>query len=111
MRMLHVQHGEDYYIHKPTMLRNSVVCMLYRWFKHKGKHFAHYWQMQTCVSETQVIWWVLKVDKYEVSKDDLFKNFPELCKDTEQIYNLLHPAMIDSKLASSFGEMCWYLSS
>ncbi len=104
--MLRVRHGEDYYIHEPMMLRDGVVCMPYRWFKRKGKHFARCWQMQTCVSETQAVWRVLKVDGYEVSEDDLLKNFPELCKDAEQIYNLPHPAMIDSKLASNFGEMC-----
>ncbi|PBK72224.1 hypothetical protein ARMSODRAFT_853501, partial [Armillaria solidipes] len=96
--MLRLRDGEDYYIHEPMMLQDGVVCMPYRWFKRNNKHFARCWQMQTCVNETNAVWRVLKVDGYEVSEDEILKNFPELCKDAEQIYNLPHPTLIDSKL-------------
>ncbi|KAK0462782.1 hypothetical protein IW261DRAFT_1613923 [Armillaria novae-zelandiae] len=94
--MLRVREGEDYYIHEPMMLCDGVVCMPYRWIKRQGKHFARCWKMQTCVNDTKAVWRVLKVDGYEVSEDELLKNFPELCKDAGPIYNLPHLTLIDS---------------
>ncbi|KAK0471280.1 hypothetical protein IW261DRAFT_1671032 [Armillaria novae-zelandiae] len=94
--MFRTRSGDDYYIYKPAMLRDGTVCMPYRWFRRDQKHYARCWRMQICNGEHDSTWRVVKVTEYEVSEDDLLKNFPELCRDAETVYNLPHPSAIAS---------------
>ncbi|KAK0444176.1 hypothetical protein EV421DRAFT_1903287 [Armillaria borealis] len=88
--MFRTWRGDDYYIHELAMLHDGTVCMPYRWFRQGRKHYACCWHMQTYMGEHHSAWHVVKVTGYEVLEDDLLKNFPELCIDTERVYNLPH---------------------
>ncbi len=104
--MFRTRRGDDYFIHEPAMLRDGTVCMPYRWFRRGRKHYARCWRMQTCVGEHHSAWRVVKVTGYEVSEDDLLKNFHELCIDAERVYNLPHPSAIAGKYRSLPQDLC-----
>ncbi|KIM36126.1 hypothetical protein M413DRAFT_31880 [Hebeloma cylindrosporum] len=78
---------QDYYIHKPAMLRDGQVVMPVRWFMRQGLLYAKCWKMSTIHSDSGSSWRVTIDDGFEVSQNEFLKTFPELEKDTPLYYS------------------------
>lgn len=84
---------QDYYIHKPAMLRNGTCCIPVRWFKKDNQLFAKCWKMDIVSSDMEQGWRIVKSDDFTVPHTQFLKTFPQFCDDASQ-YGLPHPSKI-----------------
>jgi hypothetical protein len=85
---------QDYYIHKPAMLRNGECCMPVRWFTIGKLLFAKCWKMEALSSDIGQGWCIVQCNDYSVPLAEFLKTFPELCDDADSHYGLPHPSRI-----------------
>jgi len=89
--------SSDFYIHEPAMLRNAQCVIPVRWFNKKDDNnrlYAHCWEMSTLTTDQGSGWRVTKSKDLVVCATELLKNFPELCRDSGELYSLPDPTSI-----------------
>jgi hypothetical protein len=91
--MAHLGH-QDYYIHKPVMLRDGVCWVPVCWFTVGELLFAKCWKMEAISSDVGQGWRIVKSDDYSVPHTEFLKTFPEFGDDADRHYGLPHPSWI-----------------
>src|ERR1700712_1689180 len=73
---------DDYFIHKPAMLRDGKCCIPTRWFTKAGKYYANCWEIRPISTDKGSGWRVLmKAETLVVPASEFLKNFPAFKRD------------------------------
>ncbi|KAJ6632502.1 hypothetical protein B0H10DRAFT_2251960 [Mycena sp. CBHHK59/15] len=72
-------HKQDFFINKPTLLSNGIVCMPVRWFTRGKKTFARVWKMRWASETLRGHGWIIEGDhEFDVEASDFLVSFPVL---------------------------------
>ncbi|KAJ7688772.1 hypothetical protein B0H14DRAFT_3101119 [Mycena olivaceomarginata] len=87
------EHGQDFFIHEPTMLQDGNVCIPFRWFQREGEIWARVWKVAAVQGELGLGWVVETGQHFHVKSTDLSLSFPHLAS-THTQRNLPDPRVI-----------------
>ncbi|KAF9489986.1 hypothetical protein BDN71DRAFT_1484636 [Pleurotus eryngii] len=92
---------KDFYIHKPAMTMDGIICMPVHWFTRDQKIYANCWEMQPVHTDSTLAWCVIVHNDYIISQDNILKKLVDWAEQT-----CVHWSLTDPKLGN-----CWHTLS